>query len=380
MNVRPIGAREHPRQDDSRDGFSAPRIAHLLEAATKLGARRHVGGLRVHERFAVGGMASLHFGWAVAGERLVAVTRVHGHLLGDETFTRMLLDEARLAMHVQHPNVVSMLGFVTRPDELLLVMEYVPGAALAEILKTSRPLGVGIVPPIATAIVAATLRGLHAAHEARGSSGNHLGIVHRDVSPQNILVGTDGFARVVDFGIAKAEDRLQSTLGSVLRGKLPYVSPEQLTEHRVDARSDVYSASVVLWEALTGKSLFASSTIEGALRKKLSEVIAPPSVHAPGVSPALDAIVLRGLQRDPAMRYQSAREMALALEQLPLSSPDVIATALGFLQIPAMVERRDLARAVVEREAGQAVESRSVPSLSGLENDDEDVRAEAVAW
>jgi hypothetical protein len=106
MSVRPIVAREHPQQNDSRDGFSAPRIAHLLDAAAKLGARPHVGGLRVHERFAVGGMASLHFGWAVAGKRLVAVKRVHAYLLGDETFTRMLLDEARLAMHVQHTNVV----------------------------------------------------------------------------------------------------------------------------------------------------------------------------------------------------------------------------------------------------------------------------------
>ena len=349
MNVRPIAAKTPPSPKTDRECFSA--IAHLLDAATKLGARRHVGGLRVHERFAVGGMASLHFGWAVAAERLVAVKRVHGYLLSDETFTRMLLDEARLAMHIEHPNVVPTLGLVRRPDELLVVMEYIPGASLAEIISATRTVGMGIAPPLAAKIVASTLHGLHAAHEACGPDGAPLGIVHRDVSPQNILIGEDGVARIVDFGIAKAEVRLQTTLGSVLRGKLSYVSPEQLTEHRVDARSDVYAAAVVLWEALTGKPLFHAPTVHGALRKKLSEPIAAPSSLAPRVSPELDAIVLRGLARDPAARYASAREMAHELEEhARFASEEAVATALSALSIPKMLERGDLASAVIARE------------------------------
>lgn len=326
-------------------------IGRLVDAAERLGGLRHLGSLRIHERFAVGGMASLHLGWAVGLGRIVAVKRLHQHLLVDETFTKMLLDEARLAMHIAHPNVIAMLGVVRHESELLLAMDYVPGATLAEILAAVQPSG--LEPSLATAILFATLQGLHAAHEARGTNGERLGVVHRDVTPQNVLLGQDGITRVLDFGIAKAEARLQSTLHPIVKGKLPYLSPEQLTNGRVDHRSDIYSAAVVLWEALTGRPLFHEATVKGTLRKILFDPIAAPSRVVPTIPTALDAIVSRGLARDPGARYQSARDMALDLERaLPMASAQTLAERLSALNMTVVAARGRQVDAVRRREGG----------------------------
>jgi serine/threonine-protein kinase len=160
---------------------------------------------------------------------------------------------------------------------------------------------------VAAAVVAGALHGLHAAHEARGERGEPLGIVHRDVSPHNILVGTDGAPRVVDFGVAKASGRIQATRGDQLKGKLAYLAPEQLDRKAIDRRVDVWAASVVLWELLTGKRLFSRETEAESMRAILDSPIEPPG--------RLDEIVMKGLARDPAQRFETALDMAVALEE-----------------------------------------------------------------
>ena len=163
------------------------------------------------------------------------------------------------------------------------------------------------------AIIADVLHGLHAAHEATSEKGEPLDIVHRDVSPQNVLVGADGVARVLDFGVAKAAGRIQTTREGQLKGKIAYMAPEQLTGV-ASRRTDVYAASVVLWEALTGRRLFRGENDAAVLNQVMHAAIAPPSQHVEGLDPAFDAIVIKGLEREAERRYATAREMALALE------------------------------------------------------------------
>jgi serine/threonine-protein kinase len=167
---------------------------------------------------------------------------------------------------------------------------------------------------VAASVVAGALHGLHAAHEAKNEAGESLHIVHRDVSPQNLLVGADGVARVLDFGVAKAIGRLHTTNDGTLRGKVAYMAPEQLEQEEVTRQSDVYAAAVVLWEALTQRRLFLGQNDARTMARVLKGGAAAPSTIAPG-SPEMDAIVLRGLSRNPADRYATAKDMALALER-----------------------------------------------------------------
>jgi serine/threonine-protein kinase len=170
-------------------------------------------------------------------------------------------------------------------------------------------------PQIAASVVAGALHGLHAAHEAKDEHGAPLGLVHRDVSPQNVIVGVDGVARVLDFGVAKAAVRLQTTRAGQLKGKLAYMSPEQLRSGVVNRLSDVYAAGVLLWESLTTQRLFEADSEGELMNKVLAGKVSPPSSLVPGVPSALDAIVLRAIDQEPAHRFQNAREMALALER-----------------------------------------------------------------
>jgi len=302
-----------------------------------------LGLVRVHEPIALMAAsvsASVHLGWWVRRERLVAVERLHPlHMAGELEMARVR-EETRLAMRIAHPNVVATFGLVCGSAELLAVMDYVPGASLAE-LAGAVPRG--LEPRIACAIVAGALRGLHAAHEARAS------VLPRCISAARVLVGEDGRARILGFdvrgpGVVRPCD---------LVDELPYASPEQLLRRGVDARRDVYGASVVLWETLTGRPLFRAPTVEGTLRKILAEGAPAPSRHAPHIGPDLDALVLRGLARDPATRFESASAMARALDAASGASTDEIARALASLDLPGVRRRCALAEAVRRREASE---------------------------
>jgi serine/threonine-protein kinase len=279
--------------------------------------RRTFGRYRLYDVIAAGGMATVHYG-RLHGElgfaRTVAVKRLHSDYARDPEFVAMFMDEARLTMRVQHPNVVQTLDVVAAEGEVLLVMEYVPAVSLGQLLRAASAQGDRVPASVGAKVVVDVLRGLHAAHEANDEAGNPLDIVHRDVSPQNVLVGADGAARVLDFGVAKATGRQQTTREGQVKGKFAYMAPEQITGVCVTRQSDVFAASIVLWEALTGKRLFEAESETALLARVLSAPIPAPSTVASGLDAELDRIVLRGLARDLPARYATARDMALDLE------------------------------------------------------------------
>jgi serine/threonine-protein kinase len=268
---------------------------------------------------ASGGMASVHLGRLVGPvgfSKIVAIKRLHEQFATDPEFLAMFIDEARLASAISHPNVVSSLDVVVEHDELLLVMEYVQGETLAQLVRLARKRHERPALGVVQRILCDTLDGLHAAHTA-SVGGRALNIVHRDVSPQNIMVGVNGVARVLDFGIAKAASQSQTTRPGKVKGKFAYLSPEQLRGLPVDPRTDVFSAGVVLWESLTGVRLFLVEDLEETAKRVLNAVVAPPSSLNPEVPKELDQIVLKALNRDRDQRYETAAEFADALRGLP---------------------------------------------------------------
>ena len=280
---------------------------------------RRVGRYLICGEMAAGGMATVHLGRLLgpAGfSKIVAIKRLHPQFATDPEFLSMIIDEARLASVISHPNVVSSLDVVVENDELLLIMEYVQGETLAQLVRmarnreTSPPLG------IIQRILCDALDGLHAAHTA-SAGGRPLNIVHRDVSPQNIMVGENGVARVLDFGIAKAESQSQITRPGHVKGKFSYLSPEQIRGQPVDARTDVFAAGVVLWESLTGHRLFSTDGVKKTVERVLRAPIPAPSSQNPAISAGLDRVVLRALERKSALRFQSAAEFADALRAVP---------------------------------------------------------------
>jgi serine/threonine-protein kinase len=278
---------------------------------------RRVGRYQLHEPIASGGMAVVHLGRIVGPigfSRTVAIKRLHPHLATDPEFVTMFLDEARLAARVQHPNVVATLDVVASEGELFLVMDYVLGASLSQLLRWAKEAGSLIPPAVASSILAGALYGLHAAHEARDEGGELLAIVHRDVSPQNILVGVDGVARVVDFGVAKAASRAQSTRDDQIKGKLAYMAPEQISRKNVDRRADVYAAGVVLWEALAARRLFVADDVAAVAAMVLEGTVPLLTGIRPDLTTGIDDVVKQALAREPAVRFGAAIDFAAALE------------------------------------------------------------------
>jgi eukaryotic-like serine/threonine-protein kinase len=286
---------------------------------------RTVGRYVLYGELASGGMATVHFGrlsGPVGFSRTVAIKRLHPQFAKDPEFVTMFLDEARLCGRIRHPNVVPTLDVVSTDGEIFIVMEYVAGEALSKLMKTAWQRNIPVPPRVAATIVSSVLHGLHAAHQAKDELGQELGIVHRDVSPQNILVGSDGTSRVLDFGVAKAAGRLQTTRDGQVKGKIAYMPPEQLSGGVISRQSDIYAASVVLWEALCSRRLFDGETEAITLVRAIEGKIDPPSSINPQLNTAIDGVVLRGLAREPTSRFPTARDMALAIEQIiGLASP-----------------------------------------------------------
>lgn len=371
----------------TRPGTDAPR-------APLPSVSESIGRVELFDEIGSGGMATVHIGRLIGAGgfcRIVAVKRPHPQFARDENFVAMFLDEARLVARIRHPNVLPTIDLIERQGELFIVMEYIEGASFAELLERARRLKQRVPLGVALRIVCGALHGLHAAHDARGRRGEPLGLVHRDVSPQNILVGVDGFARIHDFGVARALSNAHSTAEGQVKGKLSYIAPEQLMGNPVDRRADVFSASVVLWQALTGKRLFKGIHVGEISHNVLNKAIDAPSYVIPDLPKKLDPIVLRGLMREPDERWSSALEMAQALEAVGdlASQQDVGAWVRSVagdrlqelarkvelvdaapLVVPELDEER--ASSVVERTpARRARESKGAPKNS-VERDAED--------
>lgn len=269
------------------------------------------------DQIAAGGMATVHFGrmhGAVGFSRIVAIKRLHSNFASDPHFVQMFMDEARLAARLRHPNVVSTLDVVANDSEVFLVMEYVLGESLERVMfRNDKPVPIAI----ASAIMCGVLEGLHSAHDARSDLGEPLGIVHRDVSPHNVLVGQDGVARVFDFGIAKAANNTQETRDGVVKGKVSYMAPEQIRGD-VDRRADVYAAGVILWELLVGRRRHNGERSDMLFLKLAKNELEPPppasSIRAE-IPSALDEVIIKATAALPEDRFESARDMALALEK-----------------------------------------------------------------
>jgi serine/threonine protein kinase len=260
-------------------------------------------------------MAELYLAKAVgvAGfERPCVLKLVLPHLTEDAEFLDMFLSEARLAATLDHSNVVHVTDIGEVDGEFFFVMEYVHGRDVRSLLRASNP---GTIPLQAALTIAHGIaEGLHYVHERRDATGRFLGLVHRDVSPSNVMVSYDGAVKIVDFGIAKATELRHATRTGVLKGKVHYMSPEQCEGHGVDRRTDVFALGILLYEMTTGRPLFTGTNDYYVMSRIVRSVFARPREVDPAYPPELERIVLRALARDPKERYLSAQAMQLDIE------------------------------------------------------------------
>ncbi|MBJ6764204.1 protein kinase [Myxococcaceae bacterium JPH2] len=283
-----------------------------LEAGTRIG--KYV----VRRKLAEGGMAEIYLCTARGPEgfeKEVVIKRVRAFLASDSEFVQMFIAEARLASRLNHANVVQIFDFDKHEDTYYLAMEYVRGCSLWELRKRCKEQLSPTPPTLVAHIGAEVARALHAAHRLK-INGEHLHLVHRDVTPHNVLLSFDGAVKLTDFGIAKAGNRLSQP--GVLKGKFAYMSPEQARGEAVDARTDIFALGVVLWEMLTGGRLFEGDSEVAVLRAVQHSLIPPPARLNPDVPADLDAAVMRALHRDPQARFQTAAELERALAQSAL--------------------------------------------------------------
>jgi serine/threonine-protein kinase len=310
---------------------------------------RNIGRYTLFEELAAGGMGVVYLGrssGASGFKRAVAIKRLHPEIARDPGAVAMFKQEAQLLARVRHPNVVSALDVVQAEGELLLVMEYIHGLPLSMLGRLAQRAKQPIPVEIAVRIACDVLHGLHAVHTATAPSGRALSMVHRDVSPQNVLVGNDGVARLLDFGVAKAITSEDRTAAGYVKGKLSYVAPEQIRAETIDARVDVFALSVVLWEMLASTRLFGGGSPAETVRKVLKgEVPALASVSRRYVPASLEAIVRRGLAADPARRFKSAKALANALEAevAPIPTQEVSAWLSDLAEDPLAYRARQLA-------------------------------------
>lgn len=299
--------------------------AKLLDINTT--GRQFVDRYELVGEIASGGMATVYLArlTGVGGfQRLYAVKRLHPHLQSEDEFVEMFIDEARLAAGIHHPNVVPILEVGASQSSHYLVMEYIEGDTLARLLARAASNDQRIPAPQVLRVALDTLSGLHAAHELRDENGDFAGVVHRDVSPQNILVGADGVSRITDFGVARAASRLTATRVGQLKGKIAYMAPEQARgEIDIDRRADVFAAGIVFWEALAHRRLFKAQNEAATLARVLQEPILPLHQAAPHLSPALCRVVMRALERDREKRIPTCAEFADALERAGLASGEI---------------------------------------------------------
>jgi serine/threonine-protein kinase len=283
------------------------------------GATYFLGRYRVVDEIGIGGMASVHLARMDGPggfQKWVAIKRIHPHLVEDDSFITMFLDEARVAARISHPNVATVFELGKEADSFWIAMEYLHGEPLREIMRRTEELGAPMPPEIACRIIADAAEGLHAAHELLGKNGEKLNLVHRDVTPHNLFVTYDGNTKVVDFGIAKFSSRMASTRAGTLKGKLAYMSPEQVAGEQLDRRTDIFALGVVLWELTTGQRLFRMDSDLDTLAKVQDCNVPKPSGIVRGYPIELERVVLKALAKNKNERYRTAREFSRALQSM----------------------------------------------------------------
>lgn len=281
------------------------------------------GRYQLLKKLATGGMAQIYLARQLGMqgfEKLLVVKRILPHLAENEDFISMFLDEARIAARLNHPNVVQIFDLGQQDDTYFIAMEYIHGDDVRKVFKQAEREGTSIPLPLVCRIVTEACAGLDYAHKRTDPGGRPLNIVHRDISPQNILVSFEGGVKVVDFGIAKAADQATVTKSGVLKGKYSYMSPEQAQGRPLDARSDVFALGVVLYELLTGTRLFKRASDVQTLNAVTECKVEAPSSVNDRLPKELDAIVLKALVKDREQRYQDARSLQAALEAFMLKN------------------------------------------------------------
>ena len=319
---------------------STPRQEH--EGALPARSSTSLGRYRMIARLGTGGMAEVFLAVAQGAmnvNRLVVVKRLRDAQADDEASCTMFLNEARLAARLAHPNVIQTFEAGVEAGSYFLAMEYVDGQPLSRVLNAMKREKRRMEPKLAARICADALQGLHYAHELTDFDGTALQIVHRDVSPQNIMLTYDGVVKIVDFGIAKAAGTAQTEHG-VFKGKVAFMAPEQLLGGSVDRRVDVFAAGIVLWEAVTGKHLMADETPARTLYNLMNKRIPLASEVCPDVPAALDDVLSRALERDVDRRFATAREMRDALESYITSAGGITTEAIGALVTSLFAETR----------------------------------------
>ena len=287
---------------------------------------QRLGQYELLRKIAAGGMAEIFLAkqTGISGfERMLVIKRILPHLAENKEFITMFLDEARIAAQLTHPNVVQIYdlgripsdGPVRHPDSYYIAMEYIHGEDIRKIYNQEVQRSARIPTELAAHIIAQAAGGLDYAHRKVDISGQPLGLVHRDISPQNLLVTYDGHVKIVDFGVAKAANKMAQTRSGVLKGKYSYMSPEQAQGMKIDARTDIFALAVVLYEITCGVRLFKRENELETLHAVIACEVTPPSKIDPGYPAELEKIVMKALAKNPARRYQTAGELARELDE-----------------------------------------------------------------
>lgn len=332
--------------------------------------RQRVDRYELMGEIASGGMATVYLArlTGMGGfQRFVAMKRLHPHLASEKEFVEMFLDEARIAARIHHPNVVPILEVGASPLGYYLVMEYIEGDTLARLLARAASTGRRLPPSVALRIAIDMLSGLNAAHDLRDDQNQPVHLVHRDVSPQNVLVGQDGIARITDFGVARAASRLTATRVGQLKGKIAYMAPEQAAgAEELDRRADVFSAGIVIWEALAQKRLFKAENEAATLSRVITDPVPLLFQVSPQVSREVSDVVMRALERDREKRFPTCAAFADALEAAAtdkdkVASPRELAAYVNEVIGEEIAQQRDNVRAWLAHSEPTGTVSGSLP-------------------
>ena len=319
-------------------------------------------------KLATGGMAEIFLarGASTAGvERYVVLKRIIRDKAHDDHFVQMFLEEARLAAQLQHANIAQVFDIGKLGDSFFFTMEYVHGETVRGLLQRARSLRREIPLGIILTVIAGTAAGLHHAHDRIGIDGRALGIVHRDVSPSNLMISYDGSIKVVDFGVAKAQNRAQETRSGAVKGKISYLSPEQCRGAPVDRRSDLFSLGIVLWEMLTTERLYRRNSDFENMTAIVNEATPPPSRHRPGLPWELEQLSMRLLSKIPEERFQTADELVQRIEELAARNHIALSvSAVGRFMKELFGQRPEPWVELETRDAAEGVTVTSEPILS----------------